>query len=205
MPCRLHKLSGRRRLLPALLLPVLLLAGCSSPSWQTRSISGFMPDLAFTLTDDRNRSVHAGDYAGKVVLLFFGFSHCRDTCPATLGKLTAVLDAMGGKADGARVLFVSVDPNRDSPARLAAYTGAFAPQVIGLTGDRSQLEALARRYRVAISYGEGYPDGDYPVYHSSAVFVFDGDGEARLLFQQDDGIDAVSADLNHLLQQEPSA
>jgi protein SCO1/2 len=200
MPCPPRRLSWLRRYLPALLLP-LFLAGCDNQSWQTRSISGFMPDLAFTLTDDHGRTVRAGDYAGKVVLLFFGFSHCQMTCPATLGKLTAVLDSMGARAEGARVLFVSVDPNRDTPARLAAYTGAFAPQVVGLTGSRDQLEALAKRYRVAISYGKGYPDGDYPVYHSSAVFVFDGGGEARLLFQQDDGIDAVSADLGRLLSQ----
>ena len=131
-------------------------------------------DLAFTLTNQHGRIVHADDYAGKVVMLFFGFTNCQMTCPATLGKLTAVLDTMGKQAGLARVLFVSVDPNRDTPAALASFTKDFAPQVIGLTGTNNQLRALTKRYRVAFSYGNGYPDGYYAVYHSSAVFVFDG-------------------------------
>lgn len=197
--------SPDRRLSLGCLAVVLLLAaalaGCNGkvPPWRTKAISGIMPDLAFTLTDEHNHTVHAGDYAGKVVLLFFGFSHCQMTCPATLEKLSTVLGSLGKRADDARVLFVSVDPNRDTPTRLAAYTKAFAPQVVGLTGTEQQLQALSKRYRVAFSYGKGYPDGDYPVYHSSAVFVFDGSGKVRLLFQQSDKIDAVSADLTRLL------
>lgn len=200
MPCRLPDPRRLLRLAGVLLLAAGL-AGCShGPPWQTRSISGFMPDLGFTLTDQHNRSVHAGDYQGKVVLLFFGFSHCHMTCPATLEKLAAVLRSLGKESDQARVLFVSVDPGRDTPARLAAYTRAFGPQVIGLTGTEKQLHALSKRYRVAFSYGKGYPQGDYPVYHSSAVFVFDGQGNARLLFQQADKADALRADLERLLQ-----
>jgi protein SCO1/2 len=198
MPCRPPE---RRRRFAVLLLLMLALAGCREAGWQTRSIDGFMPDLAFTLTNENGRRVQAGDYAGDVVLLFFGFSHCRKTCPATLGKLSAVLDGIGAPAEHARVLFVSIDPGRDTPARLAGYTDAFAPQVIGLTGSRDQLQALTRRYRAALSYGDGYPDGDYAVYHSAGVFVFDGDGEARLLFQPGDGIDAIRADLARLLEE----
>jgi protein SCO1/2 len=192
----LHRLS-------VLLLLLGVLAGCNGhgPPWRTKAITGIMPDLSFTLTDEHNHTVHAGDYAGKVVLLFFGFSHCQMTCPATLEKLSSVLGTMGKRADRARVLFVSVDPHRDTPARLAAYTSAFAPQVVGLTGTEQQLQSLSKRYRVAFSYGKGYPDGDYPVYHSSAVFVFDGTGKVRLLFQQSDKIDAVSADLTRLLHE----
>jgi len=189
-----------------MLLVLALLAACSRQApWQTRSIDGFMPDLAFHLEDDHGHSVQAGDYAGKVVMLFFGFSHCHDTCPATLGKLSAVLDAIGTPAADARVLFVSIDPRRDTPARLAVYTKAFAPQVIGVTGSRAQLDALSKRYRVAYSYGKNYPHGNYAVYHSSAVFVFDRNGRARLLFQQDDSAEAIRADLDRLLSQSPPA
>ena len=182
------------------------LTGCQQGRpWRTRAITHLMPDLAFTLTDQSGHTVHADNYTGKVVLLFFGFSHCQMVCPATLGKLTAVLDSMGKQADDARVLFVSVDPNRDTPAVLTAYTSSFAPQVIGLTGTPSQLHTLAKRYRVAFSYGKGYPNGSYPVYHSGAVFVFDASGNVRLLFTQSDRTDDISADLQRLLAQQPSA
>ena len=103
------------RALPAMLVLAVILAGCQQDSpWRTRTITHLMPDLAFTLTNQNGRTVHADDYTGKVVMLFFGFTNCQMTCPATLGKLTAVLDSMGKQADLARVLFVSVDPNRDT-------------------------------------------------------------------------------------------
>ena len=188
------------------LLLATTLAGClQGEPWRTRAITHLMPDLAFTLTDQQGRTVHADDYAGKVVMLFFGFSHCMHTCPVTLGKLTAVLHTMGEQADRARVLFVSIDPGRDTPARLASYTGSFAPQVTGLTGTPAQLLALTKRYRAAFSYGKGYPGGNYPVYHSGAVFVFDGNGKVRLLFAQDDAFSDISADLRRLMSLPPSA
>ena len=206
MPCQ----SLPERCLICALLASLLLAmtltGCQQePTWRTRTITHFMPDLAFTLTDQNGRTVHADNYAGKVVMLFFGFSHCMQTCPLTLGKLTAVLNSMGKQADHARVLFVSVDPNRDTPATLAAYTRSFAPEVIGLTGTTAQLSDLTRRYRVAYSYGKGYPNGQYPVYHSGAVFVFDGNGKVQLLFTQDDSFSDISADLRRLASLQPPA
>ena len=194
-----------RRLLTMVLLTTVLSGCLDQPAWQTRSISHLMPDLAFTLTDQSGHTVHADNYTGKVVMLFFGFSHCQMVCPVTLGKLTAVLASMGEQAERTRVLFVSVDPHRDTPAQLTAYTKAFAPQVIGLTGTQDQLRTLAKRYRVAYSYGKGYPNGNYPVYHSGAVFVFNGDGKVRLLFMQSDRIDAIRADLKRLLSAQPAA
>ena len=193
------------RLLTALSLVAALMACQPNAAWQTRSITHLMPDLAFTLTDQNGHTVHANDYAGKVVLLFFGFSHCQMVCPATLGKLTTVLKTMGKRAGQVQVLFVSVDPNRDSPARLAAYSSSFAPEVIGLTGTAEQLHKLARRYRVAFSYGKDYPNGNYAVYHSGAVFVFDGSSKVRLLFTQSDRIADIRADLQRLLEQQTSA
>lgn len=193
------------KILTVLLLVIALTSCQHETPWQTRSIAHFMPDLAFTLTDQNGHTVHANDYTGKVVMLFFGFSHCMDTCPLTLGKLSAILNSMGKQAEQTRVLFVSIDPNRDTPARLATYTRSFSPEVIGLTGTPDQLRDLTRRYRVAFSYGKGYPHGQYPVYHSGAVFVFDGSGKIQLLFTQDDGVNDISADLQHLVSLQPSA
>ena len=109
-----------------LLLGVVLLTACHREEalpWRLTDISGHMPDLAFQLTDDNGKPVTAEDYRGKVVLLYFGYTHCPDVCPLTLAHLHAVLQRVGPKADGARILFVSVDPARDTPAIMHAAIG----------------------------------------------------------------------------------
>jgi len=182
-------------------LCLLTLAGCGQSQWQTTPIHGLMPELAFTLTNEAGQTVQAEDYAGKIRLVFFGFSHCKKACPATLGKLTLAMRQIGAAARDARILFVSVDPARDTPTVLEQYTEQFTPRMVGLTGDHDQLQELAKRYRVAYSYGEGYPGKEYRVYHSSAVFVFDRNGEIRLIIQQNDSIEAIRQDLLRLLEQ----
>src|SRR5699024_1515697 len=136
--------------------------------WDTNNISGLMPDLAFTLTKDNGQTVRADDFSDKVRLLYFGYTHCPDICPITLGHLAAALRSMGPKASQVRVLFVSVDPHRDTLPLFKTYPQAFGPQFVGLTGTQDQLHALAKRYRVAYSYGNKYPHGNYVVNHSSA-------------------------------------
>jgi protein SCO1/2 len=182
------------------LLPLLLFACAESPPpWHGTDIRGVMPDLAFHLTDEHGRPVGAANYAGKLRLVYFGFSHCDDVCPATLHTLTEAIARLGAEAGRVRVLFVSVDPRRDTPAVLARYAHHFGPQVVGLTGSQAQLRALAKRYRVSFSYGKPDAKGDYEVYHSSAVFTFDGRGRARLLVGQKEGAATIAADLKRLL------
>jgi protein SCO1 len=113
-----------------------------------------------------------------VVMLYFGYTHCPDVCPATLANLSDVLHRLGPEAEKVRVLFVTVDPNRDTLALLREYTHSFAPQVDGLRGNDNQIADLARRYRVAYSVKT---KPDYVVTHTSAVFVFDETGRARLV------------------------
>ena len=96
-------------------LCVAAAGGARADSWRAHDISGLMPDLAFTLVDGNARSVSAADYSGKVKLLYFGFTHCKDICPETLAMLALALQRLGDEADGVRVLFVSVDPKRDTP------------------------------------------------------------------------------------------
>ncbi|WP_336365959.1 SCO family protein [Marinobacter sp. C2H3] len=168
------------------LILLLALAGCSGQeaTWHGTRLDGLMPPLAFELTDTQGRTVTASDSAGQLRLLFFGYTSCPDVCPTTLADLQGALRALP-EAQRARyrVLFVSVDPNRDTPARLAAYTGAFGPGIQGLTGTDAQLRALARRYRTTFGYGDADAAGQYEVSHSSAVYAFDGQGKARLLLQ----------------------
>lgn len=184
----------------ALLLTLLLLAGCSEPAWQTKDISELMPPLEFQLTDENGRTVSAADYRGQVTLLFFGYTRCPDVCPTTLARLAAVSKELGEEArDDLRALFVSVDPARDDLKTLRQYTDAFGPQFIGLRGDRPTLDQFTRRYRVTYGYGDKDASGNYDVSHSSAVFAFDRQGQARLLIRESDPTEAVVVDLRRLL------
>lgn len=177
-----------------------LLSACSSEqSWQTHDISRLVPDLAFALGDDQGRQVSAQDYRGKVALMFFGYTHCADVCNTTLAELAQTLRASGGGRDDARVLFVTVDPVRDSIAVMHEYVKMFGPQFVGLRGDAAAIDALARRYRVSYSLGEPDAQGNYEVTHGSAVFVFDREGQARLLFTEKDAPDAMAQDLRRVI------
>lgn len=187
--------------LVVLLFVLLSLTACgrSDVSWHGRSISGVLPDLAFTLTEGGANVVTADEFAGKVVMLYFGFTYCEDVCPATLTTLTSAVSKLEGDADQVRILFVSVDPQRDTPAVLQHYASHFAPQVVALSGNESQLKQLAKRYRVAYSYSEPDANGDYEVYHSSAIYVFDAHGKVRLLLDEKLGATAIADDLRHLM------
>jgi protein SCO1/2 len=197
--------SGLR--LGVLLLAGLLTAcGQSAPPWGLRDISGLMPSLDFTLTASGDGApVHGENFRGKVVLLYFGYTHCPDVCPTTLSLLSRAVSALGASADQVRVLFVSVDPARDTLDQLKTYAAAFGPEVVGLRGSEAGLKALTKRYRV--SYGYGKPDarGAYEVSHSSAVYVFDREGEIRLLIGSTDSAPVITGDLQRLLAETPGA
>jgi protein SCO1/2 len=192
---------------PGLQLAILLLAGllaaCSQNTtpWGLKDITGLMPSLDFTLTDASNgATVHGKDFRGKVVLLYFGYTHCPDVCPTTLSLLGSAVAALGDDAAQVRVLFVSVDPERDTLAQLKTYAAAFGPQVVGLRGSESELKALTKRYRITYGYGKPDAHGNYEVSHSSAIYVFDRDGEIRLLAGPTDSAAVITADLERLLK-----
>jgi protein SCO1/2 len=193
------------RLGVVLLAGLLAACGQSAPPWGLRDISGLMPPLDFTLTaSSDDATVHGKDFRGKVVLLYFGYTHCPDVCPTTLSLLSRAVNALGTGAEQVRVLFVSVDPARDTPALLKTYAAAFGPEVVGLRGSEAELKTLTRRYRV--SYGYGKPDarGAYEVSHSSAVYVFDRAGGIRLLIGSTDSAPVITGDLQRLLAETPS-
>jgi protein SCO1 len=193
----------RRAFLPALMLIAgLLLGGCQHDEplpFRLTNISDHMPDLDFKLTDDHGKAVTGADYRGKVALLYFGYTHCPDVCPLTLAQLHVVMQRLGPLADGARILFVSVDPARDTPAVMHAYVNAFDPHAVGLTGDARATEALSKRYRSAFTREPGSADGSYEVSHSSAIYVFDRDGKARVLATPSASHDDLVHDLHLLL------
>jgi len=144
------------------------------------------------------------DLKGKTVLLFFGYASCPDVCPTTMAQLTAVLQQLGEQARDVRILFVSVDPHRDTPDILQAYVNAFNNNAIGVTGNEKQIADLARRYRVAYQIEKPKPGDDadiYDVTHSRGVYIFDNQGKARLLASDTDTIDTMVKDLRQLIAQ----
>ena len=186
----------------AVLIALSALAACSSGgSWRTHDISRLVPDLGFALADDRGRNVSPADYRGKVVLLFFGYTHCPDVCQTTMAELAQTLRASGAVGDDARVLFVTVDPARDSTQAIHAYVQNFGAQFVGLRGGTAAIDAVTRRYRVSYSLGKPDARGQYEVTHGSAVFVFDRAGRARLLFTAKDAPDAMAQDLRRLIEE----
>ncbi len=156
-------------------------------------ISGGMPKLDFHLSAD-GKPVTAADFRGKVVALYFGYTHCPDVCPATLANLADMLGKVG--SPDVRVLFVTVDPERDTDQVMADYAKAFSPQVVGLRGSANALADLARTYRVAYEVRKGPP---YEVMHSNAVFFFDRDGRARLVTTDTGDTAAMAEDVKRLL------
>jgi protein SCO1/2 len=174
-----------RRNLLALAAGVLVLpaAGCDRKTqWHESDISGSLPPLSFSMIDaNSGKPVTAADFRGKVTLLYFGYTLCPDFCPTTLTNLADVLKKLGAQASDVRVLFVTVDPNRDSLPVLKQYVSLFAPQMVGLRGTPDALATLARRYRVAYSVTPARDGHSYEVTHSSIVYVFDQSGNARLL------------------------
>jgi protein SCO1 len=167
--------------------------------WQLSDISGHMPDLAFQLTNDEGKTVTAADYRGKIALLYFGYTHCPDVCPLTLAHLHVVMEKLGKQADDVRILFVSVDPTRDTPAVMHDYVKAFDPHAVGLTGPAPDIEALTKRYRAAFTREPGAADGSYEVSHSSGIYIFDKSGKARLLATPADPQDKLVHDMQLLL------
>jgi protein SCO1/2 len=159
---------------------LLCLAACGPEKpWHSTDIRGSMPDLSFRMVRASDGlKVSEDDYRGRVVLLYFGYTHCPDVCPTTLANISDVLKRLGRDAEKVRVLFVSVDPDRDTLDVLKQYAEAFGQQVDGLRGSDNAIADLARRYRVAYTVKK---TPDYVVTHTNAVFVFDGKGHARLV------------------------
>jgi protein SCO1/2 len=185
----------------SLVVASLVLSACHrGPPWATKDISGLMPKLTFSMTEaEHGNVVHGQEYRGQVVLVFFGYTHCPDVCPLTLSRIKSALSKLGEQAGQVRVLFVTVDPARDSLQELKHYTGFFGPQFIGLRGDPTALREFTKKYRVSYGYDKPDTKGNYNVSHSNAIYVFDRHGEARLLVRSEDTVAAIARDLQRLL------
>ncbi len=180
----------------------LLLQACKQPvDWHANDITGLMPDLVFSLAGPLGEQIDANTLHGKLVVLFFGFTHCPDTCPTTLTQLSVIRKNLGVQADGVHFVLVSVDPERDTPAIMQRYSASFGPWLLGLTGTEAALKKLRDAYGVYAAMESSTSKGNYNVMHSTAVFVFDTHGKARLLMTDIQATDTVVADLRNLIEQ----
>lgn len=167
------------------------------------NVRGFLPDLRFTLEGAGGKTVTQDTFKGKTILMFFGYASCPDVCPTTMAQLSQVMQNLGEDAQNVRILFVSVDPHRDTPDKLQAYVHVFDKNAIGLTGSEKQIADVARRYRVAyqIERPSSNNTANYEVAHSRGVYVFDNQGRARLLAADTESAQALTDSVKSLLAQ----
>ncbi|WP_421861040.1 SCO family protein [Marinobacter salarius] len=199
LPCSHKAISAM-----ALLASLVVLGGCfgDDENWNGKDISGLMPELAFELTGTSGDTITAEQTDGQIRLLFFGFTSCPDICPATLQKLSrAVKDLPTELREDTQIVFVSVDPQRDTPERIDSYVSFFSDRAIGLTGEESALRELSKRYRTTFGYDEPDAEGNYNVSHSGAVYVFDREGKARLLIRPELSVEEIRTDLVALAEE----
>lgn len=186
----------------ATVLAGLPLAGCTDakPSFHGVDITGADYARDFAVKDANGAVRTLADFKGKVVVLFFGFAQCPDVCPTTMAELVQVKQQLGADADKLQVLFVTVDPARDTAEVMKAYTGAFDPSFVALIPTNDELEKMAKDYKVYFKKVEGKTPTSYSMDHSAASFVYDPQGRLRLYARYGAGVPAMTADVKALLQ-----
>ena len=157
----------------------------------------------FHLTDDKGHTVTQADYRGRWMLVFFGYTNCPDECPLTLQKMAVALNKLGPLADKIAPLFITVDPARDTPARLASYLANFDPRIIGLTGSATQIAEAAKAYRVYYAAARHEESGADLVSHSTFLYLMDPTGKFIALLPSDVDADTLAATLRAKLNAAP--
>ena len=195
-------MSPRRFLgVAALAVQVALVSACTpaKPQFESVDITGADYAQNFHLKDVDDRPRQLADYRGKVVVLFFGYTQCPDICPTTMVDLRGVMQALGADADRVQVLFVTLDPERDTPALLRQYVPAFDPRFVGLRADEATTARTAKDFKVFYQRVEGSAPGSYTFDHTAGSYVFDPTGRIRLFLRQGQTVAAVTHDLKLLL------
>lgn len=184
----------------------LLLAGCDfgarAPAFKSTDVTGAEMRPAFRLVDHTGTPRTLEDFRGKAVVVFFGFTHCPDVCPTTLAQMALALKQLPeDQARRVQVLFITVDPERDTPEVLARYVPAFHPGFLGLTGEPEAIAEAARSFKVFYQKVPGQRPGGYTLDHSAGTFVFDPQGRLRLYVSHGQGPEVLAHDLGLLLAQ----
>lgn len=182
----------------------MLVAGCgptvpSKATFQGTDITGVDWGKDFSLVDHTGQRRSLVDFHGKVVALFFGYTHCPDVCPTTLGEMAQTLKQLGKDADKVQVLFVTLDPARDTPAVLTQYVPSFNPTFLGLTGTEAEVAIVAKSFKVFYQKQTSGSTLGYTLDHSANTFVFDPQGRLRLMYGFGRGVAPMVQDIKQLL------
>jgi protein SCO1/2 len=186
------------------------LAGCdrsntavpsSAEPFKAIDITGADYARELNLSDTEGKPRSLADFKGKLVVVFFGFTQCPDVCPTTMLELASVKKALG--AEGARVqgIFVTIDPDRDTPEVLRSYVANFSPDFVALRGSLAQTQAVAKQFKVFYAKVPGKTEGSYSMDHTAGSYIFDAQGRIRLFTRYGSGADALQHDLKLLLAQ----
>lgn len=179
----------------------LTLCGCENkPAFNALDVSGIQGyGVDFRLTDHNGKSRTLADFRGKVVVMFFGYTHCPDVCPTTLSEMGRVMQILGRDAERLQVLFVTLDPARDTPELLSKYVPSFNPTFLGLYGDGAATEKVAKDFKIFYRIAVGKTAESYTVDHTAASLVFDPQGRLRLFINYGLGADQIAPDIKKLL------
>lgn len=192
------------RLLKSLVAGCLVLLTACTPSPESTTLFGtditgadFADD--FSLTDHHGAHRQLADYRDKVVALFFGFTHCPDICPTTMADLAAAMKLLGADSDEVQVLFVTVDPERDTPEVLAQFVPSFDSRFVGLTGTVEEIDRAARIFRIFYARQQEPGQQSYSFDHSAGVYVYDKQGKIRIYMKYGQKPAELAHDLRSLL------
>ena len=155
------------------------------------------------LTDHNGQPRHLRDFAGKVVVVFFGYTQCPDVCPTSMSELAEVKRALGDQGGKLQGIFVTVDPERDTPEVLKAYMANFDPSFLALTGTPEQLAAVAKDFKIYYKRVEGQTPTSYTMDHSAGSYVYDTAGRLRVYHRYGSGAQALASDVRALLNEAP--
>jgi protein SCO1/2 len=190
----------------ATLVLAAALAGCSPGGKSTEKlqfkgtdITGAEYGRTLALTDQDGKSRTLADFKGKIVVVFFGYTQCPDVCPTTMAELAQVKKSLGKDGERLQGIFVTVDPERDTPAVLKSYMGSFDPSFVALRGTVEQTKEVAKEFKVFFAKVPGRTPDSYTMDHTAGSYVFDSNGKLRLFVRYGSGTDALAADLKTLI------
>ena len=178
---------NRRMVLAAWLAGGLLGCSADKPAFKAIDITGAQYARQLELPDASGKTRTLADFSGRVVVVFFGYTQCPDVCPTTMAEISEVRQKLGPDGDKLQAVFVSVDPERDTPEVLAAYVANFGRDVVGLRGTPDQTKAAAQEFKVFFAKVPGSSAGSYSIDHTAGSYVFDPKGRVRLFLRQGSG------------------